>query len=136
MTGQIFDRGGSPNDPVFIVHHTMIDCMFDEWMQRYPDQRYPDDVPLTISTQGHQAHSYMVPFFPVYTNADMFKLAASNFGYYCNLTNLTTATDTTNTTNTTNTTVTPTTESGGFPQVQLTLLTWLSVIFITLVLLY
>ena len=132
MTGQIFDRGGSPNDPVFIVHHTMIDCMFDEWMQRYPDQRYPD-VPLTISTQGHQAHSYMVPFFPVYTNADMFKLAASNFGYYCNLTNLTTDTDSTNTTNTTDT---PTTESGGFPQVQLTLLTWLSVIFITLVLLY
>ena len=133
MTGQIIDLGGSPNDPVFIVHHTMIDCMFDEWMQRYPDQRYPDDVPLTISTQGHQAHSYMVPFFPVYTNADMFKLAASNFGYYCNLTNLTTDTDSTNTTNTTDT---PTTESGGFLQVQLTLLTWLSVIFITLVLLY
>ena len=63
MIGQIFDRGGSPNDPVFITHHTMIDCIFDEWLQRYPDQGYPDDIPLTISTQGHQEQSYMVPFF-------------------------------------------------------------------------
>ena len=121
MIGQIFDRGGSPNDPVFITHHTMIDCMFDEWLRRYPDQEYPD-VPLTISTQGHQALSHMVPFFPIYTNAEMFRLAANNFGYYCNLTNLTTGTNVV--------------DSGGSPQVQLTLLTWLSVIFISLAVLY
>ena len=122
MIGQIFDRGGSPNDPVFIIHHTMVDCIFDEWLQRHPDQGYPDDIPLTISTQGHQAQSYMVPFFPIYTNANMFKPAASNFGYYCNLTNLTSDTNVV--------------DSGGSPQVQLTLLSWLSVIFISLVLLY
>ena len=121
MIGQIFDRGGSPNDPVFIIHHTMVDCIFDEWLQRHPDQGYPD-VPLTISTQGHQAQSYMVPFFPLYTNADMFKPAASNFGYYCNLTNLTSDTNVV--------------DSGGSPRVQLTLLSWLCMIFISLVLLY
>jgi len=79
--------GASPNDPVFIVHHTMVDCMFDEWLRRNPDEEYPN-VPLTISTRGHQAQSFMIPFFPLYTNAEMFK-PASNFGYFCNLPNLT-----------------------------------------------
>ena len=87
-TGQIFDIGASPNDPIFIVHHIMVDCIFDEWLSRHPDQGYPQNVPLTLSTQGHRANDYMVPFFPLYTNADMFKPAAENFGYSCNLPNL------------------------------------------------
>ena len=78
----------SPNDPFFIVHHTMIDCIFDEWLKHHPDEEYPD-VPLTPSTRGHLLHSYIVPFFPLYTNADMFKPAAGNFGYFCNLSNIT-----------------------------------------------
>ena len=61
MTGHMLDPVASPNDPFFIIHHTMIDCLFDEWLMRHPDEEYPD-VPLTFSTQGHQAHSYMVPF--------------------------------------------------------------------------
>ena len=83
------DPVASPNDPVFIIHHTMIDCMFDEWLKRHPDEKYPE-VPLTFSTRGHQADSYMVPYFPLHTNADMFKLAY-NFGYFCNLPNITVA---------------------------------------------
>ena len=79
----MYDPVASPNDLVFIIHHIMIDCMFDEWLKRHPDEEYPD-VPLTPSTRGHQLHSYMIPFFPLYTNADMFKLA-NNFGYFCNL---------------------------------------------------
>ena len=88
------DRVASPNDPVFIVHHTMMDCMMDEWLLRHPDQEYPD-VPLTFSTKGHQAHSYMIPFFPLHTNAEMFK-PARNFGYYCDLPNINTANSGTN----------------------------------------
>ena len=98
----------------------MVDCMFDEWLRRHPDEEYPD-VPLTTSTQGHQAHSYMVPFIPVYTNADMFK-PAYNFGYYCNLSNITTDSGVV--------------DSGSFPTVQLTLFTWFSVIFISLAVMY
>ena len=85
----MLDKTASPNDPFFIIHHTMIDCIFDKWLKRHPDEEYPD-VPLTFSTKGHQPHSYMVPYFPLYTNADMFKSAADNFGYFCNLPNITT----------------------------------------------
>ena len=87
MFGNIADVA-APNDPFFIIHHTMVDCIFDEWLKHHPDEEYPD-VPLTPSTRGHLPHSYMVPFFPLYTNADMFKPAAGNFGYFCNLSNIT-----------------------------------------------
>jgi len=116
--GQIGDVVGSPNDPVFIIHHTMIDCVFDEWLIRHPDEEYPD-VPLTFTTRGHQANSYMIPFFPLYTNADMFKPAGNNFGYYCDLPKI--ATNTNN--------------SGAQPNAQLALIMWLTVIFIALLVL-
>jgi len=85
--------------------------MFDEWLKRHPNEEYPD-VPLTFSTRGHQAHNYMIPFLPLYTNADMFKLA-NNFGYYCNLPNITTTTA----------------NSGASQNMQLILFTWYSAIF-------
>jgi len=61
---QMYDPVASRNDPVFIIHHKMIDCKFDE---HHSDEEYPD-VPLTFSTRGHQAHSYMIPFLPLYTS--------------------------------------------------------------------
>ena len=115
MTGQISDLTASPNDPYFIIHHTMIDCIYDEWLQRHLDQEYPD-VPLTPTTQGHQALSYMVPFFPVHTNAHMFK-PAYNFGYFCNLPNVNEEVD-----------------SGSYP-LHLPLLTWFSVVIMSIALL-
>ena len=27
----------SPNDPIFPNHHTMVDCLFEQWLQRYKD---------------------------------------------------------------------------------------------------
>ena len=62
----------------------MVDCIFEEWLRRHPDAEYPDasDVP-----QGHLRDGYMVPFFPLYTNNDMFK-RAENFGYSCSLPDL------------------------------------------------
>ena len=46
----------TPNDPLFIIHQ-MINCIFDEWLKRHPDEEYPN-VPLTPSTRGHQLYSY------------------------------------------------------------------------------
>ena len=108
----MFDPRASPNDPFFIVHHAMVDCVFDEWLKIHPYKAYPH-VPLTFSTRGHQAHSYMVPFFPLHTNLEMFK-PAYNFGYFCNLPNITVDSEI----------------SGSSPRVHLTMLTWLGAVFI------
>ena len=83
-TGVILDVAASPNDPLFIVHHTMIDCIFEEWLKGHPNAEYPSatDVP-----QGHLRYGYIVPFFPLYMHNDMFK-RAENFGYSCSLSDL------------------------------------------------
>ena len=84
QTGSILEVTSSPNDPLFILHHTMVDCVFEEWLKRHPDGEYPDspDVP-----QGHLRDGYMVPYFPLFTNNDMFK-RAENFGYSCSLSDI------------------------------------------------
>ena len=46
MTGVMADVGASPNDPVFLDHHTMVDCILEEWLQEHPDASYPDNVPV------------------------------------------------------------------------------------------
>ena len=42
MTGVMGDVSASPNDPIFINHHTMVDCILEEWLQSHPDRVYPD----------------------------------------------------------------------------------------------
>ena len=67
LHGSMLDVASSPNDPLFILHHAAVDCVF---------------VPL-----GHLRDSYIVPFYPLFTNNDIFKLA-ENFGYSCSLSDL------------------------------------------------
>ena len=81
------DVVSSPNDPLFMPHHVMVDCMFDEWLERHPDAKYPNDIPVTVPTIGHQPDDFMVPFFPLSTNIDMFT-RSRNFGYFCDLPNI------------------------------------------------
>ena len=87
MAGQMSDPVASPNDPAFIVHHTMVDCIFDEWLKNHNGEEYPN-VRDNFSTGGHQANGYMIPFFPLITNGDMFE-QAHTFGYYCDLPHIT-----------------------------------------------
>ena len=75
------DTAASPNDPLFISHHAMVDCIVEEWLQRNPNGRYPD-VPEDI--KGHQREGYIVPLFPLYKHSDMF-MTADNFGYTCDI---------------------------------------------------
>ena len=70
----------SPNDPIFISHHAMIDCIFEEWLKRNHDATYPDGV----TTHGHRGNDFIVPFFPLFRHSDMFKVA-EHFGYSCDL---------------------------------------------------
>ena len=83
MKGHIEDVAASPNDPFFIVHHTMVDCLFEAWLERHPGGTYP----LNPPAPGHGRNQYMVPFFPLATNGDMFQ-RAENLGYLCRLSNL------------------------------------------------
>ncbi len=74
------DVAASPNDPIFINHHAMVDCIFEEWLKKKSAARYPDEVSIT----GHRKTDYIVPFFPLFKHNDMFQLA-ENFGYSCSL---------------------------------------------------
>ena len=85
MAGVMGDVSASPNDPIFINHHTMIDCILEEWLQSHPDPKvrvYPPDVPGRL--KGHQREALIVPFFPIFKHSDMFQ-TADNFGYSCTL---------------------------------------------------
>ncbi len=78
--GTIEDVAASPNDPMFIIHHNMIDCIFIEWMRRYPDAEYPSNV----ATTGHARDGSIVPFFPVFIHNNLF-VSPEDLGYTCNL---------------------------------------------------
>lgn len=69
----------SPNDPVFINHHTMVDYIFEQWLQKYPNGVYggPSN---DRKFAGHSSVDCIVPFMPLYTHMDMFK-PAEDFGY-------------------------------------------------------
>ena len=81
------DVTSSTNDPLFILHHTMVDCMLDEWLELHPDAEYPNDIPITVPSTGHQPDDFLVPFFPLTTNTDVFT-RSHNFGYFCDLPNI------------------------------------------------
>ena len=77
--GTMGDVAASPNDPVFINHHTMIDSIFEQWLQQYPNGKYGGPM-MEPKFAGHSANDCIVPFIPVYTHMDMFK-PAKDFGY-------------------------------------------------------
>ena len=82
--GVMADVPASPNDPIFINHHTMIDCIFELWLKCNSDKSYPSDIPNELLYEGHRKNDYIVPFIPLYTHQDMFK-TADEFGYTCDL---------------------------------------------------
>ena len=81
--GVMADVAASPNDPIFINHHAMVDCILEKWLQQESNPQYPD-IPAETEYRGHRMDDYMVPFFPLVKHSDMFK-TADNFGYSCEL---------------------------------------------------
>lgn len=75
----------SPNDPLFLNHHTMIDCIFEEWLKEHSTMEYPDISDSEYN--GHRVDDCIVPFFPLYTHRDMFQ-RANTLGYSCDLPNI------------------------------------------------
>ncbi|KAM9452662.1 tyrosinase [Salvelinus alpinus] len=70
MNGTMSSVQGSANDPIFLLHHTFIDSIYEQWLRRHtpPRSRYPtSNAPI-----GHNDGYYMVPFLPLYRNGDYF----------------------------------------------------------------
>lgn len=80
--GVMGDVAASANDPIFLSHHAMVDCIFETWLQQNPNANYPTSADIP---QGHQMQDYIVPFFPLYKHKDML-LTADRFGYKCKIT--------------------------------------------------
>ena len=80
-TGVMADVAAASSDPIFINHHAMIDCILEEWLQKNKNAQYPRNAAIQ---QGHKYDDYIVPFFPLVTQGEMFKMA-DNFGYSCEL---------------------------------------------------
>ena len=78
-TGTMGATDASPNDPTFFNHHSMLDCLLEEWILANEDEEY------TVSPmirEGHRADDYIVPFIPLHTQESFLK-PASDFGYEC-----------------------------------------------------
>ena len=76
-------EGGSPNDPAFFNHHTMVDCLLDEWLKKNPTQPYVGPVGNRMFA-GHGPDDCLVPFFPLYTHRQIYKVG-SELGFSCDL---------------------------------------------------
>ena len=75
------DVAASANDPIFLNHHAMVDCIFETWLRKNPSAQYPQNNEIH---QGHRQQDYIVPFFPLYTHQEMFS-TADKFGYQCTI---------------------------------------------------
>ena len=47
-TGVMGDVASSPNDPIFLNHHAMVDCILEEWLQQNPMKFPMVTEPMTI----------------------------------------------------------------------------------------
>ena len=84
LQGSMIDFGSAPNDPLFILHHTMVDCVLEEWSRRHPTSGYPAS---SLVRDGHKKDDYIRTVFPPTTNGEVFT-DPREFGYYCQLANL------------------------------------------------
>ena len=69
------------NDPIFYLHHANVDRIFESWLQGCG--RGAPFVPKNrsrVAHPGHNSQDYLVPFFPLKTNNDMYKVS-NEFGY-------------------------------------------------------
>ncbi|TWW74654.1 tyrosinase-like [Takifugu flavidus] len=83
LNGTMSSVQASANDPIFLLHHTFVDSIYEQWLRRHrpPPSQYPDsDAPI-----GHNGGYHMVPFLPLHRNRDYF-ISSKDLGYeYSNL---------------------------------------------------
>ena len=75
LSGHMRDVPTASNDPIFFLHHTNVDRQFEAWLRKY-NGNLPDYLPITGGHPGHNRDDYLVPFLPLRTNADMYKISS------------------------------------------------------------
>ena len=85
MGGQMDIPATAVNDPMFNMHHCNVDRILESWMQRFANgspnpMLLPAYVPALGGHPGHNRDDYMVPFFPLMTAGDQYRVA-ENWGY-------------------------------------------------------
>ncbi|CAL8266330.1 unnamed protein product [Merluccius merluccius] len=78
MNGTMSSVQGSANDPIFLLHHTFIDSLYEQWLRRH--QPSPSEYPDSGAPIGHNGEYNMVPFLPLYKNREFF-LSSKELGY-------------------------------------------------------
>ena len=68
------------NDPIFFLHHANIDRLFESWIRKFGNINLPTYSMQSGGHPGHNLNDYLVPFFPLKTNADMYK-RSSELGF-------------------------------------------------------
>ncbi|CAJ0960677.1 unnamed protein product, partial [Ranitomeya imitator] len=67
----------SSNDPIFILHHSFIDKIFESWIAQYNGSplTYPEN-----NQPGQGPNDCATPYFPCYKNRDLI-FRSAEFGY-------------------------------------------------------
>ncbi|XP_066300029.1 tyrosinase-like [Branchiostoma lanceolatum] len=78
LNGTMTAVSTAPNDPIFFLHHCNVDRLFESWIRRHgtPTSALPEKG----APPGQSRHDHIVPFFPPYRHADMFK-PSTELGY-------------------------------------------------------
>ena len=81
LSGHMFNVSSAVNDPIFSIHHTNIDRIFESWIKRFKGTNsLPDYKPVDGGHPGHNWNDFMVPFFPLINVRTQYK-AAEEWGY-------------------------------------------------------
>ncbi|XP_030648084.1 tyrosinase-like [Chanos chanos] len=78
MNGSMTSVQGSANDPIFLLHHTFVDSIYEQWLRRHGPAQ--SQYPTANAPIGHNSDLYMVPFIPLYRNGDYF-ISSKELGY-------------------------------------------------------
>ena len=68
------------NDPIFFLHHANVDRLFESWIRKFNGNLPDYSMTASGGHPGHNLNDYLVPFFPLRTNADMYK-RSSELGF-------------------------------------------------------
>jgi len=68
------------NDPLFWLHHTFVDLLFERWLRTHLNATEVGFLPISGAKNGHNRFDCLMPYFPFATNDELFK-TSENFGY-------------------------------------------------------